>query len=169
MMLRARLSLPEAAGDRRRAGRRTLRLAISASRAGEWADTVIHDLTAHGMRIETAAALAIGERIAFELPETPAVQARIVWKSDMSFGCEFDSPVSQATVSAALLQAPFDHPDWALSTRLEEVDLGQDISAEAVARWHARFEQDSKASGDRLVGFRRGLNGRILAMIARGA
>lgn len=168
MILRARLSTPQTAADRRRATRRTLRLEISASHGGQGSEAVIRDLTEHGLRMETDAKLTLGEGILFELPGLKPVEARVAWQSGTTFGCEFATPIPQAAVSAALLQAPFDHPDWAVSTRLEEVDLGAGISLEEIARWHARFEQDSKASGDRLVGFRRGRGGHVLAMIARG-
>ena len=169
MILRASLSPPHAAQDRRRAERRTLRLVIAAARADEWCDVIIHDLTANGLRIETAAPLGVGETITLELPGTRPADARIAWQHDTSFGCEFTTPIPQAAVSAALLQAPFEHPDWALAARLEEVDLGIGATTDDVARWHERFVEQSVASGDRLVGFRRGPGGRIVAMIARGS
>jgi hypothetical protein len=55
--------------------------------------------------------------------------ARVVWTNQAFAGCEFTAPISTATVSAALLLAPFEKgpappPDWlAVERRAREADL----------------------------------------------
>jgi transcriptional regulator with XRE-family HTH domain len=97
---------PQAAG-KPRVPRRRLRLeARGATASGDPAEVLVHNLSATGLLLETAAALAIGERIAIELPHAGATEARVVWTSERLFGCEFDAPISAAALSAAQLRSP---------------------------------------------------------------
>jgi hypothetical protein len=60
--------------------------------------------------IETNTDLAVNETIEVELPEAGAITARVLWKRDAYFGCEFLAPASVASVSAALLRSAPKHP-----------------------------------------------------------
>jgi hypothetical protein len=66
--------------------------------------------------------LTVGESFEVDLPEAGAVIARIIWHRDQQFGCAFDSPLSQGSLSGALLQAP---PDRALPVAMPAVAAAQ--------------------------------------------
>lgn len=92
--------------DERSAARRTLRLQVSASTSAASTSAVIHNLSENGLQLETAIALQVGEALHVDLPHAGTTTALVVWKRGKLVGCEFTSPVSKATVSAALLLAP---------------------------------------------------------------
>ena len=88
--------------------RRELRLQTTASAAtGEPISVLIHNLSQAGMLIETLADLRKGDGLVVELPEGGARAARVVWRGEPLFGCEFEQDLPSATVSAALLRAQF--------------------------------------------------------------
>lgn len=96
----------EAIGERARAPRRTLRLAVAGERAGgEAAAVQIHNASSTGLLIESDMTLEEGERITVDLPHAGPTAARIVWRSGRLHGCRFDEPVSQAALSAAELRS----------------------------------------------------------------
>ena len=107
MAMLARFELPADKSDRRSSNRRILRLHAS-GRAGSDDGMVvrIHDLSLTGLLIETAADVSVGDQLEVELPEGGSSLARVVWNSGHHFGCEFVSPISKATISAALLKNP---------------------------------------------------------------
>ena len=59
------------------------------------------------MLIETSAELAVGEPLEVDIPEAGASQAVVVWGNGRLFGCEFQTPIPPAAVSAALLRSDF--------------------------------------------------------------
>lgn len=110
-MLLAQNALLEASEVRGRP-RRTLRLAVDTSVAGDTASTAtIHNISETGLLLQTDVDLPIGEWISVDLPGAGSRPAQVVWESEHLFGCRFYEPVTPATVSAALLRAPFDHAD----------------------------------------------------------
>ena len=66
----------------------------------------IHDISNTGLLLETKVHLTEGQRLDVDLPEIGLTQAEVVWASERFFGCRFDTPVSKAAVSAALLRNP---------------------------------------------------------------
>lgn len=93
--------------DRRRSPRRTLTLEAAATPPSvPAARVIIHDLSLTGLLIETSASLTVGERLRVQFPEAGTIEARLVWASGRLFGCEFQKPISKATLSAALLRSP---------------------------------------------------------------
>lgn len=98
------------AKDKRRAARRKLRLELPTRLGGDGTRVLIHDLSETGLMLQTVAELAVGEVFELELPEAGPSSARVVWARDMLYGCDFLSPVSRGTVSAALLRAPYEEP-----------------------------------------------------------
>ena len=93
--------------NRRRTERRSLTLSASASSQSETGIPVlIRDISPGGLLIQAeAGALNIDDEVTFELADDTRVQARVAWMSERLFGCAFKTPVSVATVSAALLRA----------------------------------------------------------------
>ena len=90
--------------ERRSQKRRRLHLGAALAASGE--DVMIHDISATGVLLETNAELEAFESLQFDLPETGAAQAVVIWNSGRYFGCEFTTPISKAAISAALLRAP---------------------------------------------------------------
>jgi hypothetical protein len=106
-------------GERRRAPRRALTLG-----AGAAADAVtICDISLTGMLLQTSNAMLVGASFEVELPHVGSVGAVVVWNSGAFYGCEFEQPISPATVSAALLQS-------APLSKLEGTFAGSDPVAE---------------------------------------
>lgn len=166
MMLRAKI-LDQANAELRGAERRVLRLTVSLSTAEDGTDALIHDLSNTGLRIETDANLAVGDALLVDLPDDNRAEARVVWKKDASYGCEFLKPIAKGVFGAAVLRAPFEVPQEASSFRIEEVALGSGMDASELAQWYSDFESRKSASGEQLVGFRHGPDGQIVALIAR--
>lgn len=106
MPLLARLSEEARTSNARTAPRRTLSLRVPAHSPGTTGVALVHDLSEHGLRIETDAALRVDEIIQVELPEAGPVHAKVVWAGESSAGCRFLAPVPKAAVSAALLRSP---------------------------------------------------------------
>ena len=136
---RAELSDVEAAGRKRGAPRRRLRLAAAGS-GDRAADTVsIVNLSATGMLIETSARFAIGDALQVELPHAGATTASVVWSSDNLFGCRFGKPLSPAAVSAALLKSEPDQrtapaADDPFPARMKQLREQRGLSLEMLAR-----------------------------------
>jgi transcriptional regulator with XRE-family HTH domain len=90
---------------RRSTARRELKLrSQGASRAGRATDVIVKNLSATGMLLETSAELALGDKIAIDLPETGKATAKVVWTSTNLAGCKFEKPLSTAALSAAQLR-----------------------------------------------------------------
>jgi hypothetical protein len=49
--------------------------------------------------------MLVGATFEIELPNYGNMRSVVVWNSGEYYGCEFDEPISPATVSAALLQS----------------------------------------------------------------
>jgi hypothetical protein len=95
--------------SRRASPRRKLRL--GSSLAGDGQDVVIHDLSATGVLLQTAARLEAFDDLEVDLPEVGPTHAFVVWSSGEYFGCEFARPISRAAISAALLRNPAPPPE----------------------------------------------------------
>jgi PilZ domain len=102
MPIPARLQTTQARADRRSSPRH--QLCLGSDIRGE--AVTIHDLSATGMLIETAADLHPFDALEIELPEAGRTMALVVWHSGRYFGCEFKEPIFQAAVSAARLRSP---------------------------------------------------------------
>ncbi|MFM7379424.1 MAG: helix-turn-helix domain-containing protein [Erythrobacter sp.] len=110
MAIKAHLDQPPATSDSQRsAPRRALWLETSgffadAGPDGLEANVAIHNISAAGLLLETAVALAEGEQLALDLPEAGAVTATVVWRSEHLYGCAFAAPLTAAALAAAQLQ-----------------------------------------------------------------
>lgn len=105
--------------DRRQDVRWCMRFELPGSHTVE-AKVIIHDLSTAGMLIETKSQLQVGQSIAIALPEAEDATARILWQNDRHFGCRFDQPLSQATISAARLRNPISAADRSSLSSFEE-------------------------------------------------
>lgn len=85
--------------------RRKLLLEARGSTASGAAAVLVHNISTTGLLLESDAALADGEAIEIELPHAGGTRARVVWTSGRLAGCQFDSPISPAALSAAQLQS----------------------------------------------------------------
>lgn len=115
-------SSPESVGTPREL-RRKLLLEAQGSTASGAAAVQVHNISATGLLLESAAVLAAGERIEIELPQAGATGARVVWTSGRLAGCQFDAPISAAALSAAQLRG----------AASPEVDLAGPATAEGLA------------------------------------
>jgi transcriptional regulator with XRE-family HTH domain len=131
---------------RKRAVRRTLRLAVPGGGAKARERVTVLNLSVSGMLIETAAHLAGGEVLQVELPHAGTVAASVVWVSDNLFGCHFHKPLPDAALSAAMLKGepvpapieqptgPIEHPAGSFAARLRRLRETAGLSLEQVAR-----------------------------------
>lgn len=96
---------PRSRGELRSA-RRTLRLQLQGAKAtgGEVA-VLVHNISATGLLIESDVALDLGDRIEIGLPHAGTTWAKVIWTSTRIYGCQFDTPISAATLSAAQLRS----------------------------------------------------------------
>lgn len=89
-----------------RNARHTLRLQLQGAKAtGDDVVVQVHNISATGLLIESEVALELGDRIEIGLPHAGATWARVIWTSARIYGCQFDTPVSPATLSAAQLRS----------------------------------------------------------------
>lgn len=106
MIIRATLEPEKAQAENRSSGRKTLRLATLGARLSrESEEVLVHDLSAGGLLIESAAAFEVGETLKVDLPHSGQNEAVVVWSSTNFYGCRFAKPLTPAAMSAALLKA----------------------------------------------------------------
>ncbi len=125
---------------RPRAARRQLRFESEGSTArGETARVLIHNVSATGLLIESAVALAEAERIEIDLPHAGKTSAHVVWTSEHFYGCRFDTPVPTSALSALelysqLTSAPDPgEPGDTLPVRIARLRKKQGLTLEALA------------------------------------
>jgi hypothetical protein len=85
--------------------RHHLRLSADIVAGASEARVLIHNLSATGLLIEVPLDLEVGDEFEVELPRSMTAQAQIVWRNNDYFGCEFKTPLSAASVSAARLRS----------------------------------------------------------------
>lgn len=142
-MIEAQLEHTAHDGGARRGSRRTLRLeTVGSAIAGETVAVVVHNISATGLLFEGGPELAIGERIEIELPEAGVTEARLIWTSGAIHGCQFDQPISAATLSAAQLRsavgaafepAPIAPPSERFGARLQRLRRARGMTMAALA------------------------------------
>lgn len=99
--------LPEAtSGDQRQNVRRKLSLlARGVKPDGTGIEVQIHNISGTGLLFESDIKLAACDRIEIELPHAGDITAVVIWASGRLFGCQFEGPVSPATLSAVELKS----------------------------------------------------------------
>jgi len=93
------------ASEQRASDRRILRLEAQAATPAGAGDIQIHNLSRTGMLAGSSAEVPVGTEIEVEMPGGARHRAQVVWRDADLFGCRFARPLSQATLSAALLRA----------------------------------------------------------------
>jgi len=96
---------PQAQSKRRNARRNLPLLVQGRTDAGTPLAIQIYNISETGLLVECDADLAANDRIRIDLPHAGTVGAQIVWTSGLLVGCQFDAPISSATLSAAQLQS----------------------------------------------------------------
>lgn len=98
--------LPSAPGVEKRVdARRKLSLLASGLRHdGTGLEVQIHNISGTGLLLESDVKLATGDRIEIELPHAGDITAVVIWAKGRLFGCQFEGPVSPATLSAVELK-----------------------------------------------------------------
>ncbi|WP_120217379.1 PilZ domain-containing protein [Sphingopyxis sp. EG6] len=99
--------LPAASGvEQRQDVRRKLSLlAKGVQHDGTGIEVQIHNISGTGLLFESDIKLAPCERIEIELPHAGDITAVVIWASGRLFGCQFEGPVSSATLSAVELKS----------------------------------------------------------------
>jgi transcriptional regulator with XRE-family HTH domain len=92
-------------GRPRAARRRLLLETQGALESGAETQVVVHNFSESGVLLESQVELEIGDPLELALPEAPQTRARVVWASGRLYGCAFDAPIAQATLSAAQLRS----------------------------------------------------------------
>jgi DNA-binding XRE family transcriptional regulator len=107
MSLMGRINARKGTGMMRGQPRRKLSLEGPSASFKEARDRVhVYNLSRTGMILETDAPLSVGEPIQVLLPEAGACFAVIVWANEEIYACQFNKPLSAATISAIRLQSP---------------------------------------------------------------
>lgn len=84
--------------------RRLLLETAGENAAGELAAVTIHNVSASGLLLETAAGLSVDEAIEVDLPEAGLQTARVVWRDGAFHGCRFETEITAATLAAIELR-----------------------------------------------------------------
>ena len=117
MQLSARLAHSSEQKERRGSKRREMRLELgSASPAVGTTNAIVRDLSLTGALLETPVELSVGDALAISLPSAEENNLRIIWNSGSFYGCEFEQPITEAVLAAALLQALPQQPDTKLTS-----------------------------------------------------
>lgn len=111
-----------------RAPRRMLRLEAEGLTAnGDPAPVLVHNISASGLLLESEVPLASGERVDIALPHAGTTSARVIWASGSFFGCQFDTPISAAAMSAVQLRSEV--PDAASIAAQQAALAGQSFGS----------------------------------------
>ena len=170
MALRARLVWQTEQSERRDGDRRPMRMHVLANARDDAANALLHDLSHTGMRIETEFDLAEGDEFTVELTAHDVVSARVVWKEGTVAGCQFVEPIDEQLVMETLLRSPFvdnAQSELAGGANVEEIPIGVDVDLNQFAEWHRSFQAETGRKGSQLLGFRRGPDGTIIAIVTK--
>lgn len=92
-------------GGKRHSTRHKLRLSLQGAKAsGVDVDVLVHNISRTGLLLESQVDLAVGDSIEIGLPHAGASGAKVIWASGPIYGCQFEAPISLATLSAAQLR-----------------------------------------------------------------
>ena len=129
MTLAARIEYPSSLERRTRV---RLKLLLQSTSFGAGDEVVIHDISPTGMLIAAGSVLSDFEELEINIPRAGSVKARVVWNSGNYFGCQFEQPITQAAISAALLRSTAredELPTWKnLEAEPDEHEAAQNLS-----------------------------------------
>lgn len=129
--------LPATPGDDQRQDvrRKLSLLARGVKPDGTGVEVQIHNISGTGLLFESDIKLAACDRIEIELPHAGDITAVVIWASGRLFGCQFEGPVSPATLSAVELKSAIaPAPDRSDEAPPEDVQSLISRSREQIAR-----------------------------------
>lgn len=160
--LRAQVT-PLGRSDRRQEHRWLVDLQVALPRDGDGRHARVRNLSEGGMMLETDADMAVGDVLAVGLDGAPDVEARVVWRQEQTYGCQFRERIPTAVVSAAILQAPLgSEREAAGEPRFEEFPVGLRPTMDELAAWKSEFRKSHRDL--RLVAFRQTEGGLLIAI-----
>ncbi|WP_133364886.1 PilZ domain-containing protein [Qipengyuania sediminis] len=130
--------------EQRANDRRVLRLEARAEGPAGGSGIEVHNLSRTGMLVESRIVLAIGTILEVALPGGSEHRAEIVWTDESLFGCRFETPLTKAQLSAAILRAD---PLPAAAPTPPAADQGL---ARLQAQWPFEDESDQSDEDQRL-------------------
>jgi hypothetical protein len=92
---------PNSSDARRASRRRTDAPSTLRAKATGPIDTIVHDVSATGARIQCEAELAIGDAVSIGLTGVGAVRAIVVWNREDFYGLDFMTPLAAADADHA--------------------------------------------------------------------
>ena len=110
MVYAVKLEVDSAPLNKRVVPRSQVRLTVAADIGAGEQIFMIRDLSVTGMLLETEAELSHGQVLTVELPQDHVAAAKVLWRSGHFYGCEFESQLSIAALSAARLRSAFETP-----------------------------------------------------------
>lgn len=94
---------PAETNGRRRSPRAPVSLDAKIGRGGlDRALCRVVDLSRHGARLQTYSSLRAGSMIWLTLPNVGQLIAKIVWADDFVAGCQFETPLDEASFQAII-------------------------------------------------------------------
>ena len=66
-------------------------------------EVLVHDVSQTGVRFDTVAPLEVGSAVRVVLNVVGSKTARVAWKRQCSFGCEFETPLRHQDVLRAMV------------------------------------------------------------------
>lgn len=145
MAIVAHLQEAEGHAGTARAPRRTLNLEAQGSlESGGAARVLVHNISATGLLLESPQALSDDEGITIELPQAGSCRARVVWSSGDLYGCQFETAIPKAVLSAAQLRSAVSDkvdiaesrapaPDTSFGVRLQQLRAARGLSQSQIA------------------------------------
>lgn len=145
MAIVAHLEEAEGHAGTPREPRRTLNLEARGSlESGDAAKVLVHNISATGLLLESPLALSDDEAITIELPEAGSCRARVVWSSGELYGCQFETSIPKAVLSAAQLRSAVSDkvdiaetrtptPDASFGVRLQQLRTARGLSQSQIA------------------------------------
>lgn len=124
--------------EKNRAARRRLLLeAAGTTAAGEFAEVVVHNVSASGVMLESRTLLDLGELIEIDLPEVGPIAAQVVWANETQFGCRFDTELPAAALAALelrgrALESPLPPTEESFPTRLHRLRKERRLTLAAI-------------------------------------
>jgi hypothetical protein len=97
-------------------------------------NALIYNLSERGLLLESAAAVSVGDVLVVDMPEAGAVSAEVVWVREAFAGCEFDRPLSNAAVSAALLRS-LPQPRSSVAENVPAIAQSSETDRDADPQW----------------------------------
>jgi hypothetical protein len=113
MALAAKLGpVGDASGRQAERSRLMLDASLDAGDAGESIDVVVHDISAHGFLVQTAAKLPVGSEVWLELAAIGRVTAKVRWRGSSTMGCEFATPISSEALASTISESKVIWPNF---------------------------------------------------------